>query len=1054
MALESVQGSVRVGKRSAWQRAGALAFALFIGSWSGTALPDGMRTPDRSAASAGTLRAIGAYLEHGRKASTVTVLQDGTVLLFGDDLVYGNERGRPMRSLRERFGAGTETYRFPHAEPLAWRGDRPGWQRLPRPPGCQGNLFMPSATPLGDGRVLLAGGLCDLPRMLNDSTPRVPHVATSIWNVTLGEWEAGPDLGQSRLRHTATRLTDGSVLLVGGISDPALATDPEPGVRSSGGGGVTQTLAPNAVVEPVLASVERFHGDRVQVLAPLSVARAGHTATLLADGSVLVVGGRDASGMALDSVERWNPSTGQWQRMPAMAVARHGHSATRLADGRVLVTGGHSADARFDVRVYASTEIFDPASGLWSESARLPRALRHHATTLLGDGSVLLVGGRLGSPSPYHEPWVWLLDARQQQWLPAGSAIVATDVEWEVTPDLQRLPDDRVRIFTGTRVLLWTRRPPVPETLPPAWFHPPAATRLASGTVLVIGSTAPPAGGLESHAYEWDPAQRRWSEAGRPAQRRSHHHAVAQLPSGRVVHVGVGPGSEGPDALLAQCLQPPDTTWRPCGELALSRWSDASITTGLLPDGRLVVVTGNDHAAVYEEGREAFVAGSLRWQIEGLTYGAPVLAPRPMVQLSLPGSASPLDVSAVAAQYWESLFKGWRTQPSTNPESSTLQMDWASDAGPRMLWDASRQRWTYILQHQSMGRRAVLLPDGCALSPDPLTLFDPNTSKARGLPDPGMGLEPATARVLLLAGDEIVVVGTPAGGVGTGLYQTRVTCAGLAPDPDQALVLHPWRADDSRYQVEPPASATVLTSPEHPGWRERLSAWWPRQPLWVAAALLLPLLAYLLIRRLVIPGARAAARQALPEKTTGLLGRRLPTWVAVVVRLVIYVPVGLLVLTWGAQVLLVSRFEQARDESDLCRTDSRACVDRRTGLIASVPELEAAGPTRTPPQIPCRFVGVWSTVQRGMMFRITLMDDGRFRRDANVTETPGRGHSEGFWMVQSGHFVWRYPKAPQEPPVVNRLVSETATSFALLEQDGQVSKFDLLDRRQSSRCVP
>ena len=62
MALESVQGSVRVGKRPAWQRACALAFALFIGAWSGTALTDGMRTPDRSAASAGTLRAIVAYL--------------------------------------------------------------------------------------------------------------------------------------------------------------------------------------------------------------------------------------------------------------------------------------------------------------------------------------------------------------------------------------------------------------------------------------------------------------------------------------------------------------------------------------------------------------------------------------------------------------------------------------------------------------------------------------------------------------------------------------------------------------------------------------------------------------------------------------------------------------------------------------------------------------------------------------------------------------------------------------------------------------------------------
>jgi hypothetical protein len=62
----------------------------------------------------------------------------------------------------------------------------------------------------------------------------------------------------------------------------------------------------------------------------------------------------------------------------------------------------------------------------------------------------------------------------------------------------------------------------------------------------------------------------------------------------------------------------------------------------------------------------------------------------------------------------------------------------------------------------------------------------------------------------------------------------------------------------------------------------------------------------------------------LSEKTTGALGRRLPTWVAVVVRVVIYVPVGLLVLAWGGQVLMVSRYEQARDEADLCTRSIRA----------------------------------------------------------------------------------------------------------------------------------
>lgn len=129
-------------------------------------------------------------------------------------------------------------------------------------------------------------------------------------------------------------------------------------------------------------------------------------------------------------------------------------------------------------------------------------------------------------------------------------------------------------------------------------------------------------------------------------------------------------------------------------------------------------------------------------------------------------------------------------------------------------------------------------------------------------------------------------------------------------------------------------------------------------------------------------------------------------------------------------------------------------MDPRTGLIPSVPKQEGSGPTHTPPQIPYRFVGVWSTVQRGKMFRITLMDDGRLRMHRNFIDAPGRRHYEAFWMVQSSHFVWRYPESAHERPEINRIVSETGTSFDLFERDGRVSRFDLLDRKASSRCAP
>jgi hypothetical protein len=79
-----------------------------------------------------------------------------------------------------------------------------------------------------------------------------------------------------------------------------------------------------------------------------------HTATLLADGRVLVTGGccdeRQAAPLA--SAEIYNPATNIWSPAPNMSVPRYDHTATPLADGRVLVTGGCCTTA--------SAEIFSP----------------------------------------------------------------------------------------------------------------------------------------------------------------------------------------------------------------------------------------------------------------------------------------------------------------------------------------------------------------------------------------------------------------------------------------------------------------------------------------------------------------------------------------------------------------------------------------------------------------------------------------------------------------------------------------------------------------------
>src|ERR671924_751504 len=81
--------------------------------------------------------------------------------------------------------------------------------------------------------------------------------------------------------------------------------------------------------------------------ADLHQPRAGHTATLLATGKVLIAGGKDASGQALATAEIYDPASGQYTLVtPQMPSPVWGHTATRLDDGKVLLAGGNDASGR------------------------------------------------------------------------------------------------------------------------------------------------------------------------------------------------------------------------------------------------------------------------------------------------------------------------------------------------------------------------------------------------------------------------------------------------------------------------------------------------------------------------------------------------------------------------------------------------------------------------------------------------------------------------------------------------------------------------------------
>jgi hypothetical protein len=123
----------------------------------------------------------------------------------------------------------------------------------------------------------------------------------------------------------------------------------------------------------------------------LNSPRADHSAIKLADGRVLIAGGRGAAG-ALTTTEIFDPTTGAFSTGPAMSFARSGHSATLFADGSVFIAGG---DAN------GSAEIFDPSSSSFSAvAANLTTARSMHSSALLADGRVLLVGGHATAGDP------------------------------------------------------------------------------------------------------------------------------------------------------------------------------------------------------------------------------------------------------------------------------------------------------------------------------------------------------------------------------------------------------------------------------------------------------------------------------------------------------------------------------------------------------------------------------------------------------------------------------------------------------------------------------
>ncbi|MGI8645135.1 MAG: Kelch repeat-containing protein [Nocardioides sp.] len=303
------------------------------------------------------------------------------------------------------------------------------------------------ATCLGDGSVLITGG-CTEPGCGGFDAGRTAEVFAD------GRIEPGAQMATSRASGSATLLTDGRVLLVGGY----------PGEG-----------------RPPTGSAEVYEPDRGRFVAvgDLTTARADHTASLLPDGRVLVADGFDATGRAVATTEVFDPEQDAFAAGPALLAARAAHVAVTVG-ADVLLVGGTRRSAAL-----ATTALW--RNGTWRPGPRLLVARVKLGVAALGDGRVLVVGGSTETEGRQR------LDSTEVLTLDAASAAPGpplTQGAYKLDGAVAVLADGRVVIASGDGLDVYDPGPGTMTRLPGTTYAAGSfrtVTPVGDDEVLVLG---------------------------------------------------------------------------------------------------------------------------------------------------------------------------------------------------------------------------------------------------------------------------------------------------------------------------------------------------------------------------------------------------------------------------------------------------------------------------------------------------------------------------------------------------------------------------------------
>ncbi len=311
------------------------------------------------------------------------------------------------------------------------------------------------------------------------------------------------------------------------------------------------------LISPVAVKGELEEFGSIEEGGSMLLSRYNHTATLLEDGRVLVVGGTIDGRMSIGSCEIYDPDEDSWKAAANLEQKRMRHSAELLPSGKVLVSGGYVGTEeghpsllmdynRTDAYSLSTTEIFDPLSDTWEAGPELGQIGFWQASQVLPDGRVLLMGGI--------------------------NEEVGAVAYCEIFD-----PDDNI----------WSDAAPM--NIPRARA---IVTLLDDGSVLVTGGHDAIDKVPFDSCERYYPDEDRW-EVVSPMNRGRGYHSAVLLNDGQVLVSGGFSGLDLPDWQDGEIYDPVEDTWEMTSEMAFPRHNQLSV---VLPGGQAVIMCGSNCA--------------------------------------------------------------------------------------------------------------------------------------------------------------------------------------------------------------------------------------------------------------------------------------------------------------------------------------------------------------------------------------------------------------------------------------------------------------------------